>query len=205
MAIRTVSTGRQAEGLPPLKKPRVHLSRGTGESSNDPVESSIPGDDDLYTDCYWSSEVPNDEILVVNKSTNRQAEGLPPLKKPRVHLSRGTGESSNDPVESSILGDDDLYTDCYWSSEVPNDEILVVNKSTNPIVWSRLTENEKSLFDDADGAAFDHQVVAQGIAHDVSNWAVVYLFGFGPQAVESVCSCRSRRIFARHECGRSRN
>ena len=41
MAIRRVNTGRQAEGLPPLKKPRVHLS-GTGESSNDPVESSIP-------------------------------------------------------------------------------------------------------------------------------------------------------------------
>ena len=42
-----------------------------------------------------------------------------------------------------------MYTDCYWSSEVPNDEILFVNKSTNTIVWSRLTENEKSLFDDA--------------------------------------------------------
>ena len=42
-----------------------------------------------------------------------------------------------------------MYTECYWSSEVPNDEILVVNKSTNTIVWSRLTENEKSLFDDA--------------------------------------------------------
>ena len=27
MAIRTVNTGREAEGLPPLKKPRVHLSR----------------------------------------------------------------------------------------------------------------------------------------------------------------------------------
>ena len=81
MAIRTVNTGRQAEGLPPLKKPRVHLSRETVESSNDPVESSIPGDDDLYTDCYWSSEVPNDEILVMNKSTNtivwsRLTEGM---------------------------------------------------------------------------------------------------------------------------------
>ena len=72
MAIRMVNTGRQAEGLPPLKKPRVHLPRGTGESSsvNDPVESSIPGDDDVYTDCYRSSEVRNDEILFVNKSTN---------------------------------------------------------------------------------------------------------------------------------------
>ena len=78
-----------------------------------------------------------------------EAVGLPPLKKPRVHLTRRTGESSNDPLESSIPGDDDLYIDCYWSSEVPNDEILVVNKSTNTIVWSRLTENEKSLFDDA--------------------------------------------------------
>ena len=88
-------------------------------------------------------------IRMVN--TGRQAEGLPPLKKPRVHLSRRTGESSsaNDPVESSISGDDDLYTECYWSSEVPNDEILFVNKSTNTIVWPRLTENEKSLFDDA--------------------------------------------------------
>ena len=86
-------------------------------------------------------------IRTVN--TRREAVGLPPLKKPRVHLSRRTGESSNDPVESSILGNDDLYIDCYWSSEVPNDEILVVNKSTNTIVWSRLTENEKSLFDDA--------------------------------------------------------
>ena len=28
----------------------------------------------------------------------------------------------------------------------------------------------------------DHQVVSQGIAHDISNWAVVYLFGFGTQA-----------------------
>ena len=57
MAIRTVNTGRESVGLPPLKKPRVHLSRRTGESSNDPVESSIPGNDDLYIDCYWSSEV----------------------------------------------------------------------------------------------------------------------------------------------------
>ena len=79
----------------------------------------------------------------------REAVGLPPLKKPRVHLPRRTGESSNDPVESSIPGNDDLYIDCYWSSEVPNDEILVLNKSTNTIVWSRLTEDEKSLFDDA--------------------------------------------------------
>ena len=62
MAIRTVNTGRQAEGLPPLKRTRVHLSRGTGESSNDPVESSIPGNDDLYTGCYWSSEVPNEDL-----------------------------------------------------------------------------------------------------------------------------------------------
>ena len=78
-------------------------------------------------------------------NTGRQAEGLPPLKKPRVHLTRGKGESSsvNDPVEISIPGDDDLYTDCYWSSEVLNDVILFVNKSTNTIVWSRLTENEK--------------------------------------------------------------
>ena len=84
-------------------------------------------------------------IRMVN--TGRQAEGLPPLKKPRVHLSRRTGESSsaNDPVESSFSGDDDLYTKCYWSSEVPDDEILLVNKSTNTIVWSRLTENEKEL------------------------------------------------------------
>ena len=46
MAFRMVNTGRQAEGLPPLKKPRVHLTRGTGESSsvNDPVEISIPGE-----------------------------------------------------------------------------------------------------------------------------------------------------------------
>ena len=43
MAIRTVNTGREAVGLAPVKKPRVHLSRRTGESSNDPVESSIPG------------------------------------------------------------------------------------------------------------------------------------------------------------------
>ena len=58
MAIRMVTTGRQAEGLPPLKKLRVHLSREMGESSsvNDSIESSIPGDDDLYTECYWSSE-----------------------------------------------------------------------------------------------------------------------------------------------------
>ena len=86
-------------------------------------------------------------IRTVN--TGREAVGLPPLKKPRVHLPRRTGESSNDPVESSIPGNDDLYIDCHWSSEVHNDEILVVNKSTNTIVWSRLTENEKSLFDDA--------------------------------------------------------
>ena len=68
-----------------------------------------------------------------------------------MHLSRGTGESSsvNDPVETSIPGHDDLYIDCYWSCEVPNDEILFLNKSTNTIVWSRLTENEKSVFDDA--------------------------------------------------------
>ena len=39
MTIRTVNTGREAVGLPPLKKPRVHLPRRTGESSNDPVES----------------------------------------------------------------------------------------------------------------------------------------------------------------------
>ena len=32
MAIRTVNTGREAAGLPPLKKPRVHLPRRTGES-----------------------------------------------------------------------------------------------------------------------------------------------------------------------------
>ena len=32
MAIRTVNTGREAVGLPPLKKPRVHLPRRTGES-----------------------------------------------------------------------------------------------------------------------------------------------------------------------------
>ena len=66
-----------------------------------------------------------------------------------MHLTRRTGESSNDPVESSIPGNDDLYIDYYWSSEVPNDEILVVNTSTITIVWSRLTENEKSLFDEA--------------------------------------------------------
>ena len=88
-------------------------------------------------------------IRMVN--TGRQPEGLPPLKKPRVHLPLGKGELSsvNDSVESSIPGDDDLYTDCCWSSEVPNDEILFVNKSTNTIVWSRLTDNEKSLFDAA--------------------------------------------------------
>ena len=70
----------------------------------------------------------------------------PPLKKPRVHLTRGTGESSsvNDPVESSIPEHHDLYTDCYWSREVSNDEILFVNKSTNTIVWSRLTEKERA-------------------------------------------------------------
>ena len=73
------------------------------------------------------------------------------MKKPRVHLSREKGESSsvNDSIESSISGDDDLFSECYWSSEVPNDEILLVNKSTNTIVWSRLTKNEKSLLDDA--------------------------------------------------------
>ena len=80
-------------------------------------------------------------IRMVN--TGRQAEGLP--------LPREKGESSsvNDSIESLIPGDDDLYTECYWRSEVPNDEILFVNKSTDTIVWSRLTENEKSLFDDA--------------------------------------------------------
>ena len=176
-------------------------------------------------------------IRMVN--TGRQAECLPPLKKPRVHLPRRTGESSsaNDSVESSISGDDDLYTECYWSSEVPNDEILFVNKSTNTIVWSRLTENEKSLFDDAKDEAFlkhinrnawrpakratsnskktcpivfvlkwkngaaharvclqgrlNHPVVEQGIAHDVSNWTVVYFSGFGSRTVESFCSGRS--------------
>ena len=78
-------------------------------------------------------------------------KGYHHLKKPKMHLSRRTGESRsvNDPVESSISGNDDLYTDCYWSGEVPSDEVLFVNKSTNTIVWSRLTENEKSLFDDA--------------------------------------------------------
>ena len=32
VAIRTVITGRQAEGLPPLKKPRVNLSRRESNS-----------------------------------------------------------------------------------------------------------------------------------------------------------------------------
>ena len=41
MAIRTVNTGRQAEGLPPLKKPRVHLSRRTGESRVQFPETTI--------------------------------------------------------------------------------------------------------------------------------------------------------------------
>ena len=107
---------------------------------------------DADGDPIGTSQSTNDAkraMAIRTVNTGRQAEGLPPLKKPRVHLLRGTGESSNDPVESSIPGDDDLYTDCYWSSEVPNDEILFVNKSTNTIVWSRLTENEKSLFDDA--------------------------------------------------------
>ena len=84
-------------------------------------------------------------------NTGRQAEGLSPLKKPRVHPPRGTGESSrvNDPVETSIPSDDDFYTYCYWSSEVPNGEILFANLSTNTTVCSRLAENEKSSFDDA--------------------------------------------------------
>ena len=104
---------------------------------------------DADGDPIGTSQSTNDAkraMAIRTVNTGREAVGLPPLKKPRVHLHRRTDESSNDPVESSIPGNDDLYIDCYWSSEVPNDEILVVNKSTNTIVWSRLTENEKSLF-----------------------------------------------------------
>ena len=134
-----------------------NLRNQTTDADGDPIDGSWAGkgEDPIGTSQEATAEPSANDakramaIRMVN--TGRQAEGLPPLKKPRVHLPGGTGESSsvNDPVETSIPGDDDLYTDCYWSSEVPNDEILFVNKSTNTIVWSRLTENEKSLFDDA--------------------------------------------------------
>ena len=222
-------------------------SRQSGPA-DDPMSTGLsdclqpfePEEIDADGDPIGTSQSTNDAkraMAIRTVNTGLEAVGLPPLEKPRVHLSRRTGESSNDPVESSIPGNDDLYIDCYWSSEVPNDEILVVNKSTNTIVWSRLTENEKSLFDDAKDKALlkyinrnawrpvkrvtstpkktcpivrsqmeerngpcacvfarfqtrrlDHQVVAQRIAHYISNWTVVYLFGFGSQAVESFCS-----------------
>ena len=72
-------------------------------------------------------------------------------------MSRATIPSRVKFLETTIL-----YIDCYWSSEVPNDEILVVNKSTNTIVWSRLTENEKSLFDDAKDKALLKNINLRG-------------------------------------------
>ena len=120
----------------------------------EPEETDADGDPVGTSQEATAEPLANDAkraMAIRTVNTGRQAEGLPPLKKPRVHLPRGMVESSsvNDPVESSISGDDDLYTDCYWSSEFLNDEILLVNKSSITIVWSRLTENEKSLFDDA--------------------------------------------------------
>ena len=42
MAIRTVNTGRPAEGLPPLKKPRVHLPPGNGGRATIPSRVQFP-------------------------------------------------------------------------------------------------------------------------------------------------------------------
>ena len=70
MATRTVNEGRRAEGLPLLKKPKMHLPRSRASSSMEHIEVEQQNPTVLFADqeCYWSVEIVEDEIPYLSKS-----------------------------------------------------------------------------------------------------------------------------------------
>ena len=89
------------------------------------------------------------EIATRIENDVRRAEGLPPLKKPIVHLPPNKPTSS---AEHTELDQEDSFVlavgqDCYWSVEIPEDDMLHLKKTTKPLCvpGSQTLKNDGSI------------------------------------------------------------
>ena len=93
-------------------------------------------------------EFPSTAVQEIQRQ--RSAAGEPPLQRPRLEVAEG---SVTPPAVNPVMipvpeSDEELWADVYMLEDSPED-VFLVSKGSNAIVMSRLTPNERALFEEA--------------------------------------------------------